>query len=135
VSAPVVPTPGHTTAPSHHPSHHPSHAASPTPAPTSTPSPVAPPTAAPLLVDVLGWTGLTPLRIDLAAQVSGATGPVTFTVTQPAHGHVTLLGGIAVYTRHPGAEGTDWFTYTVNDTHGGSAVSVVGVPAPGDDQG
>jgi serine/threonine protein phosphatase PrpC len=48
-------------------------------------------------------------------------------VTQPAHGTVTLVAGVVTYTPAPDYDGSDAFTYTVSDGHGGTATGTVTV--------
>jgi|GEM_PF-1202552 len=45
--------------------------------------------------------------------------------TQPGHGKVTQNGQILVYTPASGYSGTDSFTYTISDNHGGTATAKV----------
>ena len=60
--------------------------------------------------------------VDLAAGTLG-TGPITYQVTQPAHGAVTVAtDGMATYTPAPGYAGPDSFTYTATDADGGPSV-------------
>ena len=55
--------------------------------------------------------------------------PLTVTaVTQAANGTVANLGsGLVSYTRNPGFNGTDSFTYTISDNNGGFATGSVSV--------
>ncbi|WP_224360512.1 Ig-like domain-containing protein [Hyalangium versicolor] len=48
-------------------------------------------------------------------------------VTQPAHGTVTLSGGVVRFTPSAGFFGTTAFTYTVSDGNGGTAQAMVTV--------
>jgi len=48
-------------------------------------------------------------------------------VTQPANGSVVNNGDSLTYTPNPGFVGTDTFTYTVDDGHGGQATASVSI--------
>ena len=69
--------------------------------------------------------------------------PYVISVTQPAHGSVTLNpDGTLIYTPTPDYYGTDTFTYRLGDAHGGSSTGTVSVvvqptqdgPSAADDQ-
>jgi hypothetical protein len=60
----------------------------------------------------------TGLPIDLTALASDAetaTADLTFSVTDPAHGTLTGVGGLQIYMPNANFNGTDTFTYTVTD--------------------
>jgi hypothetical protein len=69
--------------------------------------------------------------IDVLANDSFApdTGEVlsVTAVTQGANGSVALVGGVVSYTPAPNFVGTDSFSYTIGDGHGGSATANVSV--------
>ncbi|QDU23495.1 Ig-like domain-containing protein [Urbifossiella limnaea] len=68
------------------------------------------------------------VSIDLLANASDEDGDALIvTVTDPAHGTVTLQGGTATYTPDADFYGTDEFTYTVDDGSGGTASATVTV--------
>ncbi len=52
---------------------------------------------------------------------------LTFSVTQPTNGTVTLVGAVATYTPNAGFNGTDTFTYTANDGTVDSASATITV--------
>jgi hypothetical protein len=63
--------------------------------------------------------------------VPGGGGLTVTAVTQPAHGTVTLTGGVVEYTPGPDDFGPDSFTYTVTDEHGVTATATVQVTVTG----
>lgn len=65
------------------------------------------------------------LANDFAAP--GVGGITVTAVTQPAHGTVTLTGGVVKYTPVLNYNGPDAFTYTVTDAAGGTATATVQV--------
>lgn len=68
------------------------------------------------------------VTVDLLANASDVDGDALIvTVTAPAHGTVTLAGGTATYTPAADFNGTDEFTYTVDDGNGGTATGTVTV--------
>jgi VCBS repeat-containing protein len=52
---------------------------------------------------------------------------LTYTFSTPAHGTVVGGGALIAYTPDPNFNGTDSFTYTVSDGHGGTATATVDV--------
>jgi outer membrane protein OmpA-like peptidoglycan-associated protein len=53
-------------------------------------------------------------------------------VTNPAHGTVSISGGALSYTPNPGYLGTDMFQYTIKDTYGAQDSATVSVTVVGD---
>ncbi|MDC0712099.1 Ig-like domain-containing protein [Stigmatella sp. ncwal1] len=85
-----------------------------------------PPTANDDSVTVVVGSG--PVVVDLLANDTDADPGTVLTVTaytQPAHGTVTIVDGVATYTPTPGYVGTDTFTYTVSDGNGGTDTATV----------
>ncbi|HEX4611208.1 MAG TPA: Ig-like domain-containing protein, partial [Urbifossiella sp.] len=72
-----------------------------------------------------------PTAVDVLANDSFApdTGETltVMAVTQPAHGVVTLVGGVVKYAPAPNYNGMDSFTYTISDGNGGTATATVSV--------
>jgi VCBS repeat-containing protein len=69
---------------------------------------------------------------DQVAEITLATDDVdgdslTYTFSTPAHGTVVGGGALVAYTPDPNFNGTDSFTYTVSDGHGGTATATVDV--------
>jgi cyclophilin family peptidyl-prolyl cis-trans isomerase len=74
----------------------------------------------------------TPITIDLKANDTDPDSGDTLSYavgTQPQHGTVTINAttGVATYTPTTNFSGSDTFTYTVNDGHGGTATGTVSV--------
>lgn len=71
----------------------------------------------------------TPLMIDVLANDSDPDGdPLSITsVGIPSHGTATIVGDRVRYDPDPGYSGTDGFTYTISDGHGGTASATVTV--------
>ncbi|MDO9444496.1 MAG: Ig-like domain-containing protein, partial [Dehalococcoidia bacterium] len=88
------------------------------------------PNNAPEGVDIDATTAAgTLVFIDVLGGVTDADGDVVSIdeVTQGANGTVTISGGEVVYTPAPGFSGTDTFTVTVVDIHGGTLTLTVTV--------
>src|SRR5206468_2561373 len=84
---------------------------------------------APVAVDDTATTAEdTPATIAVLANDSDVDGD-TLTVglaSPPAHGTASLSAGQTItYTPAPNYNGTDMFTYTVSDGHGGTATATV----------
>ena len=64
----------------------------------------------------------TPIQLVGTSQATTATNPVTFAITQPTHGTVTVNAttGQAEYTPAAGYLGPDAFTYTATDPNSGT---------------
>ncbi len=80
--------------------------------------------------DTAVGTGGGPVAIDvLANDTDPDGGPLSINaVDDPAHGSVTVgADGLVRYTPDPGFTGTDTFSYTVSDGHGGTATAAVTV--------
>jgi hypothetical protein len=79
--------------------------------------------------DTTSATTGTPVTIAVLANDTDADGnPLTITsVTQGAHGTVTISGTSVIYTPAAGFVGTDSFAYTITDGQGGSAIGTVTV--------
>jgi uncharacterized protein (TIGR03382 family) len=73
-----------------------------------------------------GATVLTVLANDTTAPDAGETLTVV-SVTQPANGTVTLVGGVVSFTPAPNFFGTTTFTYTVSDGNNGTDPATVTV--------
>jgi uncharacterized protein (TIGR03382 family) len=69
-------------------------------------------------------TALDVLANDSTAPDTGETLTVQ-SVTQPAAGTVTLVGGVVRFTPAPGFSGTTTFNYTVSDGNGGTDTALV----------
>jgi hypothetical protein len=71
----------------------------------------------------------TPVFIDTVANDFDVDGNALtlFSVTQGAHGSVSIVGGTALYTPDADFHGADSFTYTVSDRQGGAATATVSV--------
>lgn len=75
----------------------------------------------------------TPYHTDLTVDVlNGATDAngdtlTVASVTQPAHGSVTLVGGVVTFHGPTGYSGTTSFTYKISDGHGGTGTGTVTV--------
>ncbi|MBS0555921.1 MAG: tandem-95 repeat protein [Proteobacteria bacterium] len=71
----------------------------------------------------------TPIAINVLANDTDPNGYVlsVTAVTNPAHGTAQLAGNAVDYLPMPGFSGTDSFTYTVSDNHGGTATATVTV--------
>jgi hypothetical protein len=69
----------------------------------------------------------TPVTVPILANDHDPDGDdlIVESVAQPQHGTVMLTGTSAVYAPDPGFFGTDSFTYTVVDGHGGTADAMV----------
>lgn len=69
----------------------------------------------------------TPATVDVTADIWDADGDAlsVTSVTLPGHGSVTWQGGTITYTPEEGFTGTDWFTYTATDGHGGTTIGKV----------
>jgi hypothetical protein len=88
------------------------------------------PNRPPVAVDDAATTAFaTPVAISVLANDSDPDGdPLTISgVTAPANGSVSATGATITYTPAPGFSGTDRFTYTIDDGHGGSATANVTV--------
>jgi uncharacterized repeat protein (TIGR01451 family) len=70
-----------------------------------------------------------PLTIDVLANDTDANGDdlSISAVTQPAHGTTAVVNGQVVYTPDASYHGTDTFSYTVSDGHGGTDTATVTV--------
>src|SRR5262245_30126631 len=79
--------------------------------------------------DTAPATTKTPVTIAVLANDTDPDGnPLTITsVTQAAHGTVTISGTNVIYTPASGFVGTDSFTYAITDGQGGSAIGTVTV--------
>jgi hypothetical protein len=77
--------------------------------------------------DTASATTGTPVTIAVLANDTDPDGnTLTITsVTQATHGTVTISGTSVIYTPAAGFVGTDSFTYTIADGHGGSATGTV----------
>ncbi|WNG60199.1 tandem-95 repeat protein [Archangium gephyra] len=73
-----------------------------------------------------GATVVDVLANDSSAPDVGETLTV-ISVTSPAHGTVTLTGGVVSYQPNANYNGSDSFTYTVSDGNGGTATATVTV--------
>ncbi|HEU5006192.1 MAG TPA: Ig-like domain-containing protein [Jatrophihabitantaceae bacterium] len=73
-----------------------------------------------------GGSGATTVDV-LAGDPSGQT---LVGVTQPHHGHVTVVGQLVRITMPPGYKGTDSFTYTTQDADGGLHTATVTIIVP-----
>ena len=62
--------------------------------------------------------------LDNDTDPNGDTLTIT-SFTQPAHGTLTLTGGVFTYTPVAGYTGSDSFTYTISDGHGGTSTATV----------
>ena len=71
--------------------------------------------------------------IDVLANDSDPDGDALAigTVGAPAHGNVTIAGGMLAYVPAPGYAGVDSFSYSVVDARGGSASAIVTVTIAG----
>jgi hypothetical protein len=86
--------------------------------------------------DTTSATTGTPVTITVLANDTDADGnPLTITsVTQGAHGTVTISGTSVIYTPAAGFVGPDSFTYTIIDGQGASAIATVTVNVMAGDQ-
>jgi len=84
----------------------------------------APPVAAP---DTVRVTTGRPTTIDVLDNDTDPDGGALtiVTVTQPAHGSVTIVDNRLVYTPEPGYTGTVTVTYVLSDGQGGTATGTV----------
>src|SRR5207249_1177756 len=73
-----------------------------------------------------GATVVDVLANDSIAPDTGETLTV-ISVTQPAHGTATLVGGVVRYAPAANYNGSDAFTYTISDGNGGTATATVNV--------
>jgi len=93
---------------------------------TTSPRPDRPPQA---VRDAATTSYGRPVTIDVLANDSDPDNDTLAidSVTQPEHGSVRINGGRVIYTPDPGFSGTDRFTYTVVDGHGGTSSATVTV--------
>ncbi len=103
----------------------------PTPTPTTQPPPPTPVNHAPVAhPDTLQMNEEDPAHtVAVTANDTDADHDplVVIAITQPAHGVSSLTGGAVQYTPNTGYHGSDSFTYTVSDGHGGTDTAPVSI--------